>query len=178
MAESFQNEIPKARVNITLDVETGGAKKKLELPLKLLTVGDFSNGKATGRLVDRERININKENVESVLSDLSPQTRFSVPNVIKNDDTEITVDLAFRSFKDFHPESVARQVPAVHNLLAMRNLLKDLKSNLLDNGSFRKELERIVKTQPELEGLKSELEKITSEPEAGGENTGETGQAE
>jgi type VI secretion system protein ImpB len=43
--------------------------------------------------------------------------------------------------------------------MAMRNLLKDLKSNLVDNAKFRKELEKIVKNQPELEGLKAELEK-------------------
>jgi type VI secretion system protein ImpB len=160
MADSFQNEIPKARVNITLDVETGGARKKLELPLKLLAVGDFSSGKGTGRVADRERININKENLESVMSELSPEANFTVDNMIKNDDTEIGVNLKFDSFKSFHPEQVAKQVPEVDNLLAMRNLMKDLKSNLLDNGNFRRELERIVKNRPELEGLKAELEKI------------------
>ncbi len=160
MADSFQNEIPKARVNITLDVETGGARKKLELPLKLLAVGDFSNGKGSGRVADRERININKENIESVMKDLSPEVNYSVKNVIKNDGSEIGVNLKFDDFKSFHPEQVAKQVPEVDNLLAMRNLLKDLKSNLLDNSAFRKELERIVNNQPELEGLKAELEKI------------------
>ena len=45
MADSFQKEIPKARINISLDVETGGAKKKIELPLKMLVMGDFSNSK-------------------------------------------------------------------------------------------------------------------------------------
>ncbi|WP_224795598.1 type VI secretion system contractile sheath small subunit, partial [Pseudomonas fluorescens] len=34
MASSFQNEVPKARVNIKLDLHTGGAQKKIELPLK------------------------------------------------------------------------------------------------------------------------------------------------
>ena len=160
MADSFQNEIPKSRVNITLDVETGGARKKLELPLKLLSVGDFSNGKGKGRVAERERINVNKENIESVMADLAPEVKYSVKNVIKNDGSEIGVNLTFKAFKDFHPEQVARQIPEVDNLLAMRNLLKDLKSNLLDNGAFRKELERIVSNQPELEGLKAELEKI------------------
>ncbi len=160
MADSFQNEIPKSRVNITLDVETGGARKKLELPLKLLSVGDFSNGKGKGRVAERERINVNKENIESVMADLAPEVKYSVKNVIKNDGSEIGVNLTFRKFKDFHPEQVARQIPEVDNLLAMRNLLKDLKSNLLDNGAFRKELERIVSNQPELEGLKAELEKM------------------
>lgn len=50
MSESFQNEIPRARVNIKLDLVTGGAQKKVELPLKLLSVGDFSNGKTQGTL--------------------------------------------------------------------------------------------------------------------------------
>lgn len=55
MSESFQNEIPRARVNIKLDLVTGGARKKVELPLKLLTVGDYSNGRAEGTLSEREK---------------------------------------------------------------------------------------------------------------------------
>ena len=43
-SSSFQNEIPKARINIKLDLHTGGAQKKVELPLKLLVMGDYSNG--------------------------------------------------------------------------------------------------------------------------------------
>ena len=42
MADSFQNEVPKARINLKLDLHTGGASKKMELPLKLLVTGDFS----------------------------------------------------------------------------------------------------------------------------------------
>ena len=169
MADSFQNEIPKARVNITLDLETGGARKKLELPMKMLAIGDFSGGKTKGRVADRERININKETLEQVLSDFSPEARFSVDNAIKNDGTEIGVNLKFNNFKAFTPEQVTRQVPELDNLLAMRNLLKDLKSNLLDNGKFRRELERIIKNQPELEGLKAELDKLAPKAEASAE---------
>lgn len=44
MADSFQSEVPKARINLKLDLHTGGAGKKTELPLKLLIAGDFSNG--------------------------------------------------------------------------------------------------------------------------------------
>lgn len=55
MADSFQNEVPKARINLRLALHTGGAQKKVELPLKLLTVGDFSNGKETRPLSEREK---------------------------------------------------------------------------------------------------------------------------
>ena len=162
MADSFQKEIPKARVNIALDVETGGGRKKMELPLKMLAIGDFSNGKTRGRVADRERININKNNFEAVLKDLSPEAKLVVPNELAGDGSDIAVNLKFDSMKSFHPDQVANQVPELHSMMAMRNLLKDLKANLLDNARFRKELEKIVRNQPELEGLKVQLEKMVA----------------
>ncbi len=53
-SSSFQNEIPKARINIKLDLHTGGAQKKVELPLKLLVMGDYSNGQEQRPLSERE----------------------------------------------------------------------------------------------------------------------------
>lgn len=160
MSDSYQKEIPKARINLSLDVETGGHQKKMELPLKMLVMGDFSNGKTTGKIAERQRININKDNFESVMAELSPRVRFDVPNLLAKDGSDFSIDLAFQSMKDFRPDSVAHQIPEMHSLMAMRNLLKDLKSNLLDNAKFRKELERIVGNQPQLQGLKEQLEKL------------------
>ncbi len=45
MADTFQNEVPRARINLKLSLHTAAAQKKVELPLKLLTIGDFSHGK-------------------------------------------------------------------------------------------------------------------------------------
>jgi type VI secretion system protein ImpB len=160
MSDSYQKEIPKARINLSLDVETGGHQKKMELPLKMLVMGDFSNGKTNGRIADRQRINIDKNNFESVMADLAPGARFEVPNLLAKDGSDFTIDLVFKSMKDFRPDSVAQQIPELHSLMAMRNLLKDLKSNLLDNIRFRKELEKIVSNQPQLEGLKQQLESL------------------
>lgn len=160
MSDSYQKEIPKARINLSLNVETGGHRKKIELPLKMLVMGDFSNGKTKGKVADRERININKNNFETVMTELAPSAQFDVPNTLVHDGGELSVSLDFNSMRDFRPESVAQQIPELHSLMAMRNLLKDLKSNLLDNAKFRKELEKIVSNQPELEGLKKELEEL------------------
>jgi type VI secretion system protein ImpB len=168
MGDSFQNEIPRARVNIALDLETGGATVKKELPLKLLVMGDFSNGKGEGELAERQRINITGNNLEQVMEDMAPEAKFTVPNKITGEeDAEIKVDLSFKKFKDFHPEQVASQIPEVSSMLAMRNLLKDLKSNLLDNSALRKEVERIMQSEADLSTLKEELAKhISPEGEA------------
>lgn len=162
MSESFQNEIPRARVNIKLDLVTGGAQKKVELPLKLLSVGDFSNGKAEGPLSEREKININKNNFNSVLADLNPQINLIVKNTLVDDGSEENVHLSFQSMKDFEPEAVARQIPQLRAMLSMRNLLRDLKSNLFDNVTFRKELEIILKDPALSDELRNELNALTS----------------
>lgn len=166
MADSFQNEVPRARVNIALDLETGGASVKKELPMKLLVMGDFSNGKGEGDVSERERVNITSSNLEQVMSDLAPEMNYSVPNRIKDDGSEINVSLTAKSFKSFHPETVASEIPELSQLMSMRNLLKDLKSNLLDNSSFRKEVERILNSQPDLTSLKDELKSLIAEQQA------------
>jgi len=157
LSNSFQNEIPKARVNIKLDVHTGGAQKKMELPLKLVVMGDYSNGKETRPLSEREKVNINKNNFNSVLADYSPSVNLTVTNTLAGDGSEENVNLAFNEMKDFEPEQVARQIPQLRAMLAMRNLLRDLKSNLLDNVTFRKELESILKDPSLSDELRGEL---------------------
>jgi len=160
MNKSFQREVPRSRVNITLDLEDGGAQKRTELPLKMLVLGDYSNGQSTGRVRERERISVDHNNLESVLAELAPRVQYQVENTLAKDGSEIDVDLTFDSFQSFHPESVARRIPQVNNMLAMRNLLKDLKSNLLDNGRFRRELENIMADEPEARALMDELERL------------------
>jgi type VI secretion system protein ImpB len=156
-SNSFQNEVPKARVNIKLDLHTGGAQKKVELPLKLMMMGDYSNGKEQRPLSERSKVNINKNNFDSVLAEFSPALKLAVENTLAGDNSDTSVDLNFQSMKDFEPEQVARQIPQLRALLAMRNLLRDLKSNLLDNATFRYELERILKDDALSEELRAEL---------------------
>lgn len=156
-SNSFQNEVPKARVNIKLDLHTGGAQKKVELPLKLMMMGDYSNGKEQRPLSERSKININKNNFDSVLAEFSPGLKLAVENTLADDDSDTSIELKFQSMKDFEPEQVARQIPQLRALLAMRNLLRDLKSNLLDNATFRQELERILKDDALSNDLRAEL---------------------
>ncbi|MDE1180307.1 type VI secretion system contractile sheath small subunit [Paraburkholderia sp.] len=145
MSESFQNEVPKARINIKLDLHTGGAQKKIELPLKLLVVGDYSNGRDTRLVGEREKLNINRHNFDSVLADYQPTARLAVENTLAGDGSELPVHLEFKSMSDFTPEAIAAAVPELRALVAARNLIRDLKSNLLDNATFRRELESILK---------------------------------
>lgn len=142
---------------LKLDLHTGGASKKTELPLKLLVAGDFSNGQETAPLSEREKVNVNKNNFNSVLSEFSPSVNLTVENTLAGDGSEENINLTFRDMKDFTPEQVARQIPQLKAMLAMRNLLRDLKANLLDNVTFRKELEKILRDPALSDELRNEL---------------------
>jgi type VI secretion system protein ImpB len=61
MSQSFQGEVPKARVNLKLDLHTGNAQKNTELPLNLLIAADFSNDRGAASVIGRNKIDIIKK---------------------------------------------------------------------------------------------------------------------
>ncbi len=154
---SWQSEIPKARINLRLDIHTGGAQKKSELPLKLLLAGNFSNGRETAPLSERSKININKLNMQNVIAELAPSVSFDVKHANGDEETEEKINLTFRNMKDFTPEQVARNIPRLQAMLTMRNLLRDLRANLLDDASFRRELLNILRNPDLSDELRAEI---------------------
>ena len=159
MAGSFQNEIPSARINLKLDVGKGSAKKKTELPLKLLVMGDFSMQQTGERVVEREKISVDKNNFTQVMESMNLKLNYAVPNKLSGEG-DINVAMNIKNLDSLKPESVAKNIPELSKLLAARNLLKDLKSNLLDNREFRKRLEEIIKDPQAAKLLQEELGKI------------------
>lgn len=156
MAGSFQNEIPAARINLKLDVGKGDARKKVELPLKLLILSDFSFKERSERVAEREKIRVDKNNFGQVMESMNLKVNFTVKNEINNGN-DLNINLDIKNMDSFKPENIARNVPALSRLLAARNLLKDLKANLLDNREFRKRLEDIIKNPESVKSLHQEL---------------------
>jgi type VI secretion system protein ImpB len=157
---SFQNEIPKSRVNIQLSVDKGSGAKKMELPLKMVVLGDFTNQEDESRISEREKININKNNFNQVMDSMNLGLQTNVENKLNPDGGDLKIDLNFKEMKSFSPEEVAKQIPEIGKLIAARNLIRDLGSNLLDNREFRKRMEGILKDQNAMESLMSELDKV------------------
>lgn len=160
---SFQNEIPPARVNIQLSVDKGNAQKKTELPLKMLVLGDFTQRKDDTRIAEREKININKSNFDQVMESLNLGVKTVVSNKVKDDGSDLQVDLKIKNMKSFDPSEIVKQVPELSKLMAARNLIRDLGSNLLDNREFRKRMEGILKDKSAIDSILAELDKTSPE---------------
>ncbi|ENY9403944.1 type VI secretion system contractile sheath small subunit, partial [Salmonella enterica] len=90
-------------------------------------------------------------------SELNPEVSIDVAYTLRGDGSEENIKLSFSEMKDFEPEAIAKQIPQLRAMLAMRNLLRDHKSNLLDNAEFRRSLETILKDPALSEELRQEL---------------------
>ena len=149
---------PKERVNIVYRPATGDAKEEVELPLKLLVVGDFTST-PDGRMVEeREPINIDKDNFNEVLKAQNLSLDLTVPNKLSEDpDAELNVSVKFESIKDFEPEAIAKNTPELNKLLELRESLNSLKGPMSNRPEFRKKIQELIKDEAAREQLLEEL---------------------
>lgn len=170
MSKSFQKEKPPARINLFLEVDKGDAKEKLELPQRMLMVGDYTGREDDTPVAEREIVNVNTDNFESVMKSMDLRAGMTVKNRLKPDsDDELKVDLEFEDMSSFSPEEVAKQVPELNRLVAMRNLLQDLRNRVVSMSQFRKQLEGIAKDKDALDKLTNELDRLVArDAETGG----------
>ena len=136
---------PKERVNITYKPATGNAKEEVELPLKLLMVGDYTLRPDPRPLEDRKPINVDKDNFQKVMSEQKLALSFNVKDRLsESEDNEITVNLKFRRLSDMEPEAIANQVPELKKLLDLRAALTALKGPLGNEKAFRNKIQQIL----------------------------------
>jgi type VI secretion system protein ImpB len=156
---SFQKEKPPARINLFLEVLKGNARKKVELPLRMMVMGDFTGRDDATPLAEREAVSVNNNNFDGVLKSMNVRTEFMVPDR-QRDGEEMKVALKVESMRDFHPEQVARQIPQLARMIGARNLLQDLRNRVISTSEFRKGLEQIVRDPAALDQLIGELDRV------------------
>ena len=166
MADSFQKEKPPARVNLFLELPDGDATEKVELPFRTLVLGDFTGKADDTPLEDREVVDVNADNFESVMKSMDLGVDLVVPDTIRGGDNDLRVNLSVEGMDDFRPESVAAQVPEIDRLVAVRNLLQDLRNRVVSMSSFRRQLEAIVTDPAQLDRLVSELGALVEDDDA------------
>jgi type VI secretion system protein ImpB len=149
---------PKERVNIVYRPATGDAKEEVELPLRILVMGDFTQSADDRMLEEREPINIDKDNFNEVLKAQNVSINLAVPNKISGEpDDELSVKLDFESIKDFEPQEIARKTPELKKLLELREALTALKAPLSNVPNFRKKVQELIKDDAAREQLLKEL---------------------
>lgn len=149
---------PKERVNIVYKPATGGAQAEIELPLKLMVMGDFTGRPDATQLEERKAVRVDKDNFSDVMSQQKLGVTLNVPNRLSGQTgEELAVQLRFETLKDFTPAEIARQVPELAKLLDLREALTALKGPLANVPAFRKKIEELLKDPSQREKILKEL---------------------
>jgi len=149
---------PKERVNITYKPATGDAQAEVELPLKVLVLGDFTL-KADDRPVDdRKPINVDKDTYDDVLKAQKLSIDLAVPNkLVPDSEDNMAISLKFDSLRDFEPDAIVENVPELKEIIELRNALKALKGPLGNVPDFRKKLQALIEDDDTRAKLLGEL---------------------
>lgn len=153
--ESTQKKLSRVRpprVQITYDVEIGGAIETKELPFVLGVLGDYSGHAQTPlpKLKERKFVQIDRDNFDDVLKGVAPRLAMRVDNKLQNDDSQLGVELNFGSMADFEPQRVVEQVEPLRKLLEARQRLADLRNKMSGNDKLEALLDEVVRDTDKL----------------------------
>lgn len=149
---------PKERVNITYKAHTGDVSEDVELPNKLMVVGDFTLREEDDEIQEREAISVDKASFNDVMEKQNLSLDMAVENKLTEEDgSEMAVSLEFKSMRDFEPESIVKQVPELNKLLELRDALTFLKGPLGNIPAFKKQLDALLNDDEKRAQLMAEL---------------------
>jgi type VI secretion system protein ImpB len=148
---------PKERVNIVYKPATGNAQEEVELPLKILMMGEYTGRPDSTPVEERKPINIDKDNFTEVMGKQNLAATMSVANKLDESGGEMSVSLKFNSLADFGPEGIVNQVPELRTLLQLRSALSALKGPLGNIPAFRKKIQGLLGDNEARQKLMGEL---------------------
>jgi type VI secretion system protein ImpB len=138
---------PKERVNIVYRPTSGDAQAEVELPLKLLILGDYTLRSDDTPLEEMKPINVDKDNFNEVLKAQKLSLNLTVPNKLdENADVDeiLAISMTIDNINDFSPDAIVEKVPELKQLIALREALKALKGPLGNIPDFRKQVQELV----------------------------------
>ncbi len=160
MAESTQHKLDRVRpprVQITYDVETGGAIQMKELPFVVGVMSNLSGQpeEPLPKLKERKFVEIDRDNFNDVLASTNARATLQADNRLANDDTKLNIELKFASMDDFNPVNVIKQIEPLNKLYEARQRLSDLLSKLDGNDKLDTLLQDIVSNTAGLNEIKA-----------------------
>lgn len=154
------NRVRKPRVHITYDLETNGAMQSKELPFVMGVMGDYSGDSTKDKkpLKDRSFTQIDRDNLDDVMSKISPSVDIKVENTIEGDGSEMSIDLSFNKMEDFEPQNIVKNIEPLNKLMETRNKLRDLLTKADRSEDLENLLEEILNNTDTLSALQGELD--------------------
>ncbi|MCF6244392.1 MAG: type VI secretion system contractile sheath small subunit [Sulfurovum sp.] len=153
-----QSESPKERINVTYKPATGDQNEDIEIPFKLMVLGDFNPNEEFTTVEDKKPISVNKNNFNDVLQEQKLTLDMTVDNKLTGTEEDtLNLQINFNSMKDFSPENIVEQVDELKKLQELRESLMSLKGPLGNIPAFRKAISDAIDNPEATKKLLTEL---------------------
>ncbi len=154
--QPFEGVAPAVRVQLAYRPRDAAAD--VELPLRMLMLGDFTLRPDPRSIEERRPLEIDKERFATVMREQKLDISFSVDETISGEPGQkLDVRLRFRRISDMEAEAVANQVPQLKALVELRQALTALKGPLGGEKAFRHKIVKLVEDPAARQRLRQEI---------------------
>lgn len=178
--ESIQQKrlrIRPSRVNLTYEVETGGAIQIKELPFVVGVLADLAGKNKSAK--EPKFVNIDRDNFDQVMERITPRLSFRVNNTLtaasdsklsqslaarmgagdEEGGSTLGVEIDFESIKDFEPDQLVQKIEPLRKLVQARKSLSELLAKMDGNDDLERLLREILEKPEAQKELSAVLEK-------------------
>lgn len=159
---AITDEIPKSRLTLTYRTTVTGTAQEVQLPFRVVVMGDLSGGSSRDRKVDLDQRLLRRldgKNLDDVMADMQMSVQVTVPNRIDPDkQAELPVKLPVNSMRSLSPAEVAKNVPKIKSLLLLKKLLLEVQANIDNRKEFRRLLRQLAQDKSAVQSLVKELQ--------------------
>lgn len=134
----------KGRVKFEYETDVAGANKVVELPMRMMVTGDFSQGmsdEARKEFSERGAFELEPGKMDDLMERMGIELNLEVKDHL-HEGGQTNVKVPIRSMKDFTPDRLVEAVPDLKELMKLRQKLQDIHDKTKGPATFRKLLEK------------------------------------
>lgn len=171
-----RNRPPRVQISYTDPID---AQKEVELPFVMGVMSDLSGnaaGKEKPAVDQREFEKVTNASLDKYMSEkVQPGLAVMVDNKLKGGDGEkMGLNLRFNSMQDFEPAQIAKQVPALNELLEARKQLADLMLYMTSKPKAAAQIKDLLNDPEKLKVLAAQAKAEADAAKAAGDEAGDS----
>ena len=134
---STESQASAERINLVYRSSSPDGSRDVELPFRVLVLGNFSGCEEAEYFGEQQPININLDNFSIVMESLSPQIKLVAPDKLgENQDEVLSFSFVFKNIDDFNPRNLIEQCPELSSLAKLRQSLFDMRESSVSDESL------------------------------------------
>ena len=147
------------------------AEKQVELPFVMGVMSDLSGNASKVEkppLAERDFTQISQETLDDYMESVEPAVSLTVPNKLDPEEGDkLSVNLTFRKMDDLSPGEIARQVPALRQLLEARQQLANLQRYMNGKVAAQDQLQALLADPKLMAALEERRAEAGSDDDSG-----------